>query len=121
MKSMILWGLTLYHSERTRCFGGIYRIHLQSKIYVKEGISVSSVCRLFLLDFLLCLLFDPENVGDIFPPKHPKLTVLQHTRTYSSKNMYFILQPQSITMHLEMTRIVDKTSCLAYPIIYFCY
>jgi hypothetical protein len=66
MKRRVLGVLTPCSAETARRFGGTYRFHLQdqkgkpSKTADEEGYRLSST------SFLLGLLIDPEDRGDIF-------------------------------------------------------
>jgi hypothetical protein len=71
--------------EKDRSFGGIYRVHLQDRkvSYAKNQKQPVSSCA----GFLLVLLFNPKNGGNIFHRKYgisPGYTGLRSRRPYSS-------------------------------------
>jgi hypothetical protein len=79
MNSAVVYVITSCSSERSRRFGGTYRLHLQgSRIReVRNKLRFSAASA----DFLLSLFFDPEDGGDIFL-RNVRLSFTSTTRRF---------------------------------------
>jgi hypothetical protein len=61
---MALWVVTLCASKTVRCFGGIYRLHLEDRKVSQARKAAKAGGK--LADFLFGPLFSSENGGDMF-------------------------------------------------------
>jgi plasmid stabilization system protein ParE len=83
-------------SEIARRFRRIYRLHLQGRKLSQannQHKQLSSACRPLFSGFLLGLLFDPEEVGNLLPRNvwlYLNYKVWQYRRPYSTSIWHYV-------------------------------
>jgi hypothetical protein len=86
MKVSVSWDTTtLSRLKVNRCFGGTCHLHLRRR-RISQARTLLATC--FHAGFLLGLLLDPEDGGDIHPVRHPGmkfLNVLIKTRSHNRR------------------------------------
>jgi hypothetical protein len=126
MKSSIFWDITPCTSGRARCFGGIYRLHLQgwkiSQARNQQTQAARFVITLYNKDqnkfslpssvacFLLGLLFDPEDGSNILLQNVelcPKYTTVQTTRSDSSWSIIVRFQIYAVVHIIWSLKMAD--------------